>query len=120
MAFWEESAVAGGGFSYVAKLRLAGKHAERGDKDGMLHLLESIQDDSPGAWAKHALLGDVLVHEGRTMEAAAAYERALEINAAQRRIRRELIRIYAEPDPEKAEQHAQDLTYIESFWSSPQ
>ena len=119
MDFWEESAAANGGFSYFARLHLAGRYAEKATPEDTRHafdILDEIRDTSPGAWAKYTLLGDIHLHYGRLDEAAASYERSLQINAGQRRIRRELCRVYSSSDREKAAQHAETLSHIESFW----
>jgi 4-amino-4-deoxy-L-arabinose transferase-like glycosyltransferase len=115
---WEDSSRMGGAYSPVADLFLAGKAADRGDMREALRRAEAIPDTSFAAAAKHALLGDLYARTGDAPRAIAAYERSLEINSGQRRIRGELIRLYARTAPGKVEAARRELARIESFFGT--
>lgn len=65
------------GLRDVARLKLASLHLDAGEYDAALHLLEAPHPDAfTGLYAD--LKGDVLLAQGKTGEARAAYQSALE------------------------------------------
>jgi len=118
LRMWEEASRMGGVYSPVANLFLAGKAAEQGDMGAAFRWAEAIPDESFAASPKYALQGDLHVARGDARAAVAAYEKSLEINSGQRRIRKELIRLYARTAPEKVVPARRELARIESFFGT--
>jgi 4-amino-4-deoxy-L-arabinose transferase-like glycosyltransferase len=114
--YWEESSRMERPYSAYAKLFLAGRFYGRGEKAKAESYLNKIPDSSFAAASKYSLTGDIRVHEGRIEEAISAYERSLTINFGQRRIRRELIKLYWNRDKERALEEYKTLQYINSFY----
>jgi 4-amino-4-deoxy-L-arabinose transferase-like glycosyltransferase len=114
---WDEASRMRGAFSPIADLFLAGKAADRGDLREAFRRARSIPDASFAAAAKHALLGDLHQRAGDGRRAAAEYERSLAVNSGQRRIRGELIRLYARSAPEKVAREKRELARVESFFA---
>ena len=113
---WEESARMRGAYSPVAELFLAGKAADRGDTAAAFAHARAIPDASFAAAPKHALLGDLYLRAGDARRAISSYERSLAINTGQRRIREELIRLYARISPQKVEAARRELARIENYF----
>ncbi len=114
--YWEASSALNGAYSPVANLFLSGKYYERGARDKAIETINKIDNTSYAASPKHTLLGDLYVHEGRHKEAIAAYEKSLEINSGQRRIRKELIKLYSVTNPTAAAEQASELNRINRFF----
>ena len=114
--YWEESSRMNRPYSAYANLFLAGRFYGRGDRRKAESFLEKIPDASFAGASKYSLIGDIRVHEGKIEEAISAYEKSLFINYGQRRIRRELIKLYWNRDREKALEEYKVLQYISSFY----
>jgi 4-amino-4-deoxy-L-arabinose transferase-like glycosyltransferase len=116
LRMWEDASRMGGVYSKVANLYLSGKAAERGDMGAAFRWVEAIPDASFSASPKYALLGDLYQAQGDARAAIEAYEKSLSINSGQRRVRKELIRLYARTAPEKVAPARRELARIESFF----
>ena len=115
--YWEESSRMDRPYSAYANLFLAGRYYSRGDRKKADIFLKKIPDSSFASSAKYGLIGDLRVHEGKIDEAIVAYEKSLAINSGQRRIRRELIKLYWKRDRERALAEYETLQYINSFYN---
>jgi Flp pilus assembly protein TadD len=92
---------------------------QKGDLEEARRRLVLIPESSFAAAQKHDLLGDILLHGGRTDEAVSAYRRSLAINAGQRIVYRKLIRILERSEPAEAERLRRELAWVESFYHAP-
>ena len=117
--YWEESVRLDGAFSAPARLFLAGKYYQNGDRERAYQTILGIPDTSFAAFSKYSLLGDLFAYEGKNEAAIEAYENSLSLNAGQRRIRRELINFYFKNEKRKEDAFSQyeDLKRIESFFA---
>jgi tetratricopeptide (TPR) repeat protein len=116
IGYWEASSDMNGSFSPVSRLYLAGKYYPMGRRTEALRLIERIPADSFAAAAKYSLLGDLMRHEKKFTEAAAAYEKSLEINSGQSRIRRALIAIYRRSGKGKVFEEYRKLQEIRAYF----
>ena len=116
--YWERSSQMEGAFSAFADIDLSRHYLGRGDLRKALYYRNKIPDDSFTAAYKYELTGDIFAALGQGEDAAAAYERSLEINSGQIRTREKLIRLYRETDKQKALEESERLLYIASFYSA--
>ena len=116
--YWEMSSQMDRPYSAFANLSLAESYF------GILRIpeaqsyLHKIPDDSFAAAQKYALIGDIRLNEGQIEKALATYNKSLEINSAQLRIRKKRIEIYEKTQPEQVKAAKDELKYIESFYDS--
>jgi hypothetical protein len=115
--YWEESSRMERPYSAYANLFLAGRFYGRGDRKKAYSFLEAVPDSSFVAAGKYSLMGDLKVHKGKIKDAIVAYEKSLAINSGQRRVRRELIKLYWNRDRGKALKEYKALQYINSFYN---
>ena len=92
--YWEESSRMNKPFSAFANLSLARKYLSRYDTETALRYLDQISDHSFAAAYKYSLLGDTMLRRRQTEKAIAAYEKSLDIQSRQKRVRKKLARIY--------------------------
>ncbi len=115
--YWQRSSRLNQMFSAVADLFLAGKLYQQGGLTKSLYFLRKIPDNSFMVAAKYATIGDLMQHQGRSSDALAAYQKSIDFNNGQRRVRREMIGILSRFDPEAAENQARALNVIEKFYN---
>lgn len=117
LSWWKRSSELRGSYSAFADLALARAYAGQGrPEESRLHL-ERIADTSFAAAAGHALRGDLLARENRLREAAAAYERALAVNAGLVPVWQKLVRLYElGGDRDRAARARESLRYFDSFY----
>jgi len=94
MRYWEESSMMNKSFSAFANLSLAQNYLMRHDTETALRYLDQIPDHSFAAAYKYSLLGDIMVRQRQTEKAIVAYEKSLDIQSGQKRVRKKLARIY--------------------------
>jgi 4-amino-4-deoxy-L-arabinose transferase-like glycosyltransferase len=117
--YWEKASMAERPYSAFSNLFLAGKYFDRGTDIRAFAHIDKIPDHSFAAAAKYALVGDIMAAKGKVKEAITAYEKSLQINSGQRRIRKELFRLYWKTDKQKALDEYKKLKYISSFYHNP-
>jgi 4-amino-4-deoxy-L-arabinose transferase-like glycosyltransferase len=115
--WWEKSANLNEPYSAYANLFLSGKYYHRYGKARAISILEKIPDSSFAAAAKYASLGDIVHHHGQLTEAQELYEKSLEINGGQRRVRQELIDILRRKNDKKLKKEINQLQSIRSFYN---
>jgi 4-amino-4-deoxy-L-arabinose transferase-like glycosyltransferase len=115
--YWERSSEMNKPPSAYANLALAGKYLIKRDVKKAAFYLDKIPKDSFAAAAKYEMIGDMLVLQGHTERAIAAYQRSLAINSGQRKPRLKLIRIYDIFDRERALRERERFQYISSFYT---
>ena len=114
--YWQESSVMNRPYSAYANQNLAAVSFRRGNPAEGKRYLALIPDASFAAAQKHELMGDILIREGRTNEAVAAYRRALSVNAGQRGVYMKMIRIFETTNPSEANRLRQQLAWVASFY----
>jgi len=113
---WKTSSDMNGRYSDFARVPLAAKfYSARRIPEGNAYL-QLITENSYFAVAKYELLGDYYFRDGRLPLAAAAYEKALEINSGLRMARVKLIRVYGMIAPEKVRVEEEKLRFVGSFY----
>ncbi|PKN19323.1 MAG: hypothetical protein CVU71_07385 [Deltaproteobacteria bacterium HGW-Deltaproteobacteria-6] len=118
--YWRQASEMNQSFSAFANLALAGKYAKRGLISEAYGYLDRIPDNSFAAAPKYNIMGDILMRQQKTGEAARAYERSLEINSGQRQALFKLIRIYQKTDPAKAAAWEARFKYVSSLYPARQ
>jgi 4-amino-4-deoxy-L-arabinose transferase-like glycosyltransferase len=114
--YWEESSGMNRPYSAYANQALAALSLRKGDSETGKRYLALISDASFAAAQKYELLGDILLREQRTNDAAAAYRRSLSVNAGQRQVYMKMIRIYETTNPPEAIRLRQQLAWVASFY----
>lgn len=115
--YWRRSSRMNQTFSAVADLFLAGKLYQHDGLIKSLYFLQKIPDNSFMVAAKYATIGDLMQHHGRFIDALTAYQKSIDFNGGQRRVRREMIGILSRFDPEAAGNQARALNLIETFYN---
>lgn len=105
-----------GSYSAFADLSLATVALKNRDLSSALAHLARVPDTSFAAAVKFRTLGEIYASQGDLAGAESAYKKSLEINSGQIEVRKSLIRLYAEVDPEKAKRELEQLRYIASFY----
>lgn len=114
--YWEESSGMNRPYSAYANHSLAAVYLRRGDLEAGKRYLALIPDASFAAAQKLELMGDILLREGRTNDAVAAYRRALSVNSGQRSGYMKMIRIFETTNPAEATRLRQQLAWVASFY----
>lgn len=114
--YWEKSSQADKSYSDFANLSLAGKYFQAEEMDKVRFYLTKISDHSFAAAAKYKFIGDMMLLRQRTNEAVKAYEKSLDINPGQIRVRSNLAKLYEKTDKGKAMREYKKLDYIKSFY----
>jgi predicted negative regulator of RcsB-dependent stress response len=114
--YWSQSSAMSKPYSANANVWLASVYYRRGESEEVVEYLNKVPDTSFAAPGKYRLIANIMTNLKRDRDAAAAYERALEINSGQRDMRMRLIEAYEQYDPEKAEHARRELAYIRSFF----
>ena len=114
--YWEKSSGMNRPYSAYANNALAAVSFRKGDLEAGKRYLALIPDASLAAAQKHELMGDILLREGRTNEAVAAYRRSLSVNAGQRGVYMKMIRIFETTNPSEATRLRQQLAWVASFY----
>ncbi|UCE52267.1 MAG: tetratricopeptide repeat protein, partial [Desulfobacterales bacterium] len=114
--YWEKSSQMNKPFSAFANRQLAIIYLKKRDLKKTFYYLTKIPDDSFAAAMKYAMIGDIMVTQGQTKKAVAAYERSLEIHSGQRETRRKLVNILWRIDKKRAKEEYDKLKYISSFY----
>jgi 4-amino-4-deoxy-L-arabinose transferase-like glycosyltransferase len=116
LRYWKTSSDMNGRYSDFARVPLAAKYyTVRRIPEGNAYL-QLIGEDSYFAAAKYELLGDYYFRDGRLPLAAAAYERALQINSGLRPTRGKLIHVYRSLAPDKVPAEEEKLKEVNSFY----
>jgi tetratricopeptide (TPR) repeat protein len=116
VSFWEQSEALEGAYSSFASLSLAGVRIKQGRAAPALSHLSRISDDSPVAAERYAIEGEIYRRLGQTDRAIVSLERSLDINSAQRRVRRRLILVLKDVDPARQRQHERELAHVDQFY----
>jgi 4-amino-4-deoxy-L-arabinose transferase-like glycosyltransferase len=114
--YWQESSAMKRPYSAYANLSLARRYYQRSDYINGDFYLEQVPDDSFAAAGKYELWGDGWVNQKQIDQAIVAYEKSLQINSGQIKVRRKLIRLYEGRNPQKVQKEKGYLIYIESFY----
>ncbi|MBI9082510.1 MAG: glycosyltransferase family 39 protein [Desulfobacterales bacterium] len=117
LEYWRKSSRMNGAFSVYADISMAALYFKAGDMSTAARHLAAVPDDSFAAAQKYHLLGNMMVHGQKPMEAVWAYEKSLSINSGQRKVRSQLIQLLRLLDPRRAALEYRKLKYIEGFYS---
>jgi tetratricopeptide (TPR) repeat protein len=120
MRYWEKSSDMKKPSSACADYALAVKHIMKGDMDGASRYLDQINEGSFFAAPKYELIGDVMMNQGKIDTGLSAYDRSLEINSGQRRVRMKRVAILGRIDKQRALLEQEKLEYIQSFYGKIQ
>lgn len=115
--YWKKSSDLEMPSSACADYSLAIKSILRQDIQEALAYLDRIGDDSFFSAPKYELIGDMMMHLGHTDKAISAYEKSLETNSGQRRIRQKLAKIFWGIDRTRAMEEFEKLEYLNSFYN---
>lgn len=114
--YWEKSSRMDKPFSAFANLSLAGQYLKKRNLRKADYYLDKIPDDSFAAASKYAMIGDVMISQGKVKKAISAYERSLEINSGQRGTQHKLVKIFWRIDKKRALEEYDKLEYLSSFY----
>lgn len=117
IGYWKQSSESRGHYAAFANLSLAGNYLHRGDEKKALHYLEKISEDSFAAAQKYSMLGDIMLRRNEVRMSVSAYEKSLEINSGQRRVRRKLVDLFKKIDKKRARMELRKLRYVDSFYN---
>jgi 4-amino-4-deoxy-L-arabinose transferase-like glycosyltransferase len=115
--YWQKSSRAKAHYSAYANLSLAGQYCRKGDSEKVIYYLNAISDLSFAAASKYELIGDIIMNQREVEKAIMAYDKSLEVNSGELRVRRKLINLLKSADKKRAFKESEKLNYIASFYT---
>ncbi|MFC1867046.1 glycosyltransferase family 39 protein [Thermodesulfobacteriota bacterium] len=114
--YWKKSADMKKSSSACANYSLSVKSILRQDIQKAFGYLDKIGGNSFFSAPKYELIGDVMMHARQIDNAISAYERSLDINSGQQRIRLKLAKIFWGIDKKRALEEYAKFEYLSSFY----